>query len=259
VCQSSQSTTPNATCDPNTGTCKPFSPMCRTDEDCGKPSCSQSFAGCSQSKPTCVNGQCLTHVMPSDPTATCDPNTGLCQVSQGCLHHCDCKQGQTCVLSPLPGAPGTCTSSSSTKPIYCCTNAGCPNGQPCVYRDNSTGVCGSTPSCKSHCDCPQGLICVESSTGQNTCVAGIRPVYCCDNPGCPAGQPCTYRDGKSGTCSSSSIACRSDTDCKQTCTQSGTTCTQYIARCDTKTNTCVSQQLQGRCDQSTGICFLIAP
>ena len=55
---------------------------------------------------------------------------------------------------------------------------------------------GAARSCNSTCECPQGLACLN-----NICsTAGVGPVWCCDNPGCPSGQACLDRNETPGTC-----------------------------------------------------------
>ena len=73
-------------------------------------------------------------------------------------------------------------------------------GPACEDEQGTESTCDA--ACTDLCDCPQGLMCVS---GQ--CIAGVRPVYCCDNLGCPGGEACTDQNGGSGMC------CDSDCDC----------------------------------------------
>lgn len=45
---------------------------------------------------------------------------------------------------------------------------------------------GPPPSCTETCECPQGLACLAGECR----TAGIGPVYCCANAGCPLGEAC---------------------------------------------------------------------
>lgn len=53
--------------------------------------------------------------------------------NRGCTSLCDCDQGQDCSPS------FTCVVVSP--PIYCCDNAGCRTGQPCVDRFGQSSFC----------------------------------------------------------------------------------------------------------------------
>ena len=61
---------------------------------------------------------------------------------------------------------------------------------------------GTTGRCRNNCDCTQGLMCVSG-----TCIAGVRPTYCCDTAGCPAGESCTDSSGTAGTCPAPATDC----------------------------------------------------
>ncbi len=61
---------------------------------------------------------------------------------------------------------------------------------------------GTSGRCRVNCDCDQGLMCV---TGR--CIAGVRPTYCCDTAGCPAGESCTDSSGTAGTCPAPATDC----------------------------------------------------
>ena len=55
---------------------------------------------------------------------------------------------------------------------------------------------GAPRACNTTCDCPQGLACLDGICS----TAGVGPVWCCDNEGCPSGQPCLDQNETPGTC-----------------------------------------------------------
>lgn len=72
---------------------------------------------------------------------------------------------------------------------------------PDTTCDPQGGVCRAPkPKCAETCDCAQGLMCIKDASGDGTCIAGIVPVFCCNNGGCPAGKACVQRGGGSSTC-----------------------------------------------------------
>lgn len=50
-------------------------------------------------------------------------------------------------------------------------------------------------TCQVVCDCPQGQTCTA-----NRCQIVVGAVFCCTKPGCPAGELCSFPDGRTGTC-----------------------------------------------------------
>jgi hypothetical protein len=56
---------------------------------------------------------------------------------------------------------------------------------------------GAGASCTTACDCAPGLGCFGS-----TCVAGVQPVFCCEQPSatCPHGELCQHTNGSYGSC-----------------------------------------------------------
>jgi len=55
---------------------------------------------------------------------------------------------------------------------------------------------GAPQSCTETCDCPQGLGCID-----NVCTtAGIGPIYCCSEPGCPVGAACLGPNDRPSQC-----------------------------------------------------------
>lgn len=93
-----------------------------------------------------------------------------------------------------PQSPGVCTVSEQGEAV-------------CEYPENSTncadeqkacqdGACVEVqPQCVSHCDCTQGMSCVEGE-----CML-IQPLkFCCGEEGCPYGATCLDTAGVQGTC-----------------------------------------------------------
>ena len=91
----------------------------------------------------CVLNSCVA----SNPGTFCCANPGcatgrscvdyggrqnVCGVLTTCLNACDCPQGMDCVENE-------CT--VSTTPVFCCSNAGCLSGRPCVLPNGSPGTC----------------------------------------------------------------------------------------------------------------------
>ncbi|MBN2493014.1 MAG: carboxypeptidase regulatory-like domain-containing protein [Deltaproteobacteria bacterium] len=54
------------------------------------------------------------------------------------------------------------------------------------------------PECAHLCDCPQGWVCAQGVCADPGEVLGT--VFCCENPDCPQGAPCVYRDGRADSC-----------------------------------------------------------
>ena len=55
---------------------------------------------------------------------------------------------------------------------------------------------GAPPTCTSTCECPQGLACL-----QGLCkTAGVGPVWCCSNKGCPIDEVCLDVNERPGRC-----------------------------------------------------------
>jgi hypothetical protein len=53
------------------------------------------------------------------------------------------------------------------------------------------------PSCETHCDCPQGQVCVPAS---GLCVQTPVTIFCCDKEGCPDGAGCVRPNGSFSEC-----------------------------------------------------------
>lgn len=169
----------------------------------------------------CINGACSS----TTPAVYCCDNPSQCpagaacrdkagtlktcpQVQRKCNSPCDCVQGEAC-------AGGFCA--TTTKPVYCCTAAGCPAGSECFDKNNLRGTCPRP--CTTNCDCNQGERCV-----QGACTAQFGVGYCCSKPGCPANQVCYNTNGSSGRCPvascTSACNCTQGDDCRNgTCTR----------------------------------------
>jgi hypothetical protein len=52
-------------------------------------------------------------------------------------------------------------------------------------------------SCETHCDCPQGQVCVPSS---GLCVETPVTIFCCQKDGCPEGAGCVRENGSFSEC-----------------------------------------------------------
>jgi hypothetical protein len=62
--------------------------------------------------------------------------------------------------------------------------------------------------CTSHCDCPNGLACINGS-----CMLSVNDSYCCTRNPCPEGNACQNANGSMDTCHPSNGACQSACDC----------------------------------------------
>ena len=66
--------------------------------------------------------------------------------------------------------------------------------------DGEAGEGEGGDGCGSHCDCPQGQICL-----QGQCMEGASPKYCCDAGGCPNDQACYSAAGVEGCCDGGAV------------------------------------------------------
>ncbi|MBI4820872.1 MAG: hypothetical protein HY791_31700 [Deltaproteobacteria bacterium] len=55
---------------------------------------------------------------------------------------------------------------------------------------------GAPSACTETCDCDQGLACLDGLCRN----LGVGLVYCCENPGCPTGEPCLDPEDRPSTC-----------------------------------------------------------
>ena len=142
--------------------------------------------------------------------------------SGSCNKHCDCPQGQACML-------GGCTSIGA--PIYCCSKTPCPAGSQCVDAAGSWKTCsGATTGCKTHCDCNQGEACQAGK-----CLKTTIPTYCCSKTPCPASTLCYNANGSASFCPGGSTGCKTHCDCSQGETCLGGNCTNLVVSyCCTK-------------------------
>ncbi len=237
----------NAVCDPSRQVCVPRAPVCKQNCDCGQGefcnngTCevgSTSTYCCS--KPGCPTGESCYEV---------NGSIGTCK-SPKCGSNTDCgtvrcnQQGSKCTeLSPECQQDGSCRSISKTIEGQC----------------SSTGRCVAAQGCKTDCDCPQTLTCV-----QGQCVPlSSRRSFCCDKPGCTVGQTCTKRDGTQGVCGKPST-CMTDSECgKPACQDSGGfVCLQEQPACDIRSSTCnvqITRLANHVCNKSNGNCEPIPP
>ncbi len=145
---------------------------------------------------------------------------------------------------------------------------------PNTRCDSASGKCQPmTGGCRNLCDCPQGLTCAKTPRG-GRCVAGIVREYCCDNPGCPAGKPCTHRNGTKGVCRATNSCTQNKGVCvgqfnpcprnyvkntKYSCNAKALyCCTPSIKKCKTDADcpkpSCRNGLLPGSCMQESYVC-----
>lgn len=173
---------------------------CSCPKDCSsgpKDTCTPNKGLCINSRMRCPRGTRL------EPSLTCASKTLACCVkgiATQCKTDADCPQkcsgSGVCTQFKYTCKLGRCVESSQIK-------------QPNASCNASTGTCERIGSgqCKTHCDCKQGLMCVRGPTGSSICIPGTKPVYCCDKPGCPAGQACTTSSGAQSTCRTTQTDC----------------------------------------------------
>ena len=274
--------------------CKP-SGRCRTAADCGKTTCTQTGTTCTQNTPACRSGSCA-NTSRRVANAKCDQKSGRCVPSTpGCKVRCDCNQGLECVsgkciagVAPVyccdkagcragaackdkAGKDGKCGGSSGgckangdcgkpscrTQLTNCvqttptCSSGKCSNVNKTVSNascNSTTGLCVAAKRCRSSADC--GSASCKQSGG--TCVLST--------PRCTLGR-CTFtsQNQVGRTCRNNAcvrVQCRSNSDCKPSCRQQGSTCTQVSASC--RFGSCSAgrpQTFSGRtCNTTSGVC-----
>ena len=143
----------NAKCDTSSGACKATT-GCKTNADCGKPSCLQAGSICQQSTPSCLSGTCTIQIGVA-PGAKCDSASGLCKTSSvKCKKDTDCgKSSCIQVTSFCHQTNPKCLSGACTAQTQILPNAKC---------DTSKGSCLSS-GCTKDADCgkPQ---CIQAGT-----------------------------------------------------------------------------------------------
>lgn len=256
--------------------CTALVPVCRADGACeSKSSTSTGRCGadgrciaeqscvthcdCEQAV-TCVQGKCVP--LSSRRTLCCDK--AGCSPGEACYKKDGtpdvCGGQKICSSDSECGTPkcsNTSTSSCRSDVPYCDTRTGA-----CAVRTQTVpmALCDPTgtkcvpippPGCKVDCDCDQGFSCVG---GQCTVIPGGR-AFCCDKPGCVAGQTCTHQDGRAGTCPTQS-QCSQDADCgKLSCRNSGNDCVVSTPFCDKQQCTSLSKTTTNAiCDTATATC-----
>lgn len=170
---------------------------------CPPPTCVMSLAGeCTESSSLCdtSTGACIKNSKTVPPSCmmagtTCVASTPSCTASATCAVTTtklapSCKQNGTNCIETTPTCGGTsCVAKAAVIPNSTCQAL--------------TGTCSTSTACKVDCDCNQGFACIN---GQ--CLSPFIPVYCCDKAGCPVGQPCTDKTGKTGVCGTTLNACQ---------------------------------------------------
>ena len=147
----------------------------------------------------------ITTLPDGPPLPQLDYSTGKCS------KHCDCTQGQACIMGGCLGVGA---------PLYCCSKSPCPAGSQCVNSSGTWTTCaGGTPGCKSHCQCSQGEACQSGK-----CVKTTPPTYCCTKTPCPANTICHNANDSAGICMGSGTTCKTHCDCNQGLTCVGGSC-----------------------------------
>lgn len=154
---------------------------CSVDED-GQAQCdfAKGSEDCAVDDKVCEDGVCVTQEDPCDPNPCTDAPAPYCE-----------DDGMTAVVAVSPGE--------------CTVNDG--GDVQCDYVEESTncaddekacqdGACVEIePDCTSHCDCTQGMSCID---GECTLVQPLQ--FCCGQEGCPYGQTCFDESDVQGSC-----------------------------------------------------------
>lgn len=225
----------------------PANPTCRTNSDCGNNTCRTLGNDCEQITATCLRGSCrratsfqqnsICRIV--NGVGSCQPRSNACKTNADCGQPTCRLSGNICIQSLAICTNGACSTRSSGIP-----NAGCVNG-----------ACTQTgQNCRVDCDCTQGQACLN---GRCSVPANGVPVYCCDKPGCNAGQACTNRSGAKGTCPKPP-QCKVDGDCnKPSCTQNGLLCTSLSYKCVNGVCNATNTASPGVCDSAKGSCSAV--
>ncbi len=257
-CTSIRKSYSNSRCDKKTGLCAKITPpKCKTDADCGKPSCSNVAGGltpiCRQNTPKCNNGVCSVS-MKNYRNYICQ-STGLCRPVKPpvCRTNSDC--GKTSCKVYSSGLTRICV---QTTPI--CQNSKCTSKQQSFpnYTCSSKGTCiKSTSQCRTNSDCGKPSCKVYSSGLTRICVQ-TTPI--CQNSKCTSKQQNfpNYTCSSKGTCIKSTVQCRTNSDCgKPTCRNlSVIVCLQQFPVCNSGRCTSKSNFLHNkRCNSAKGLCL----
>ncbi len=108
------------------------------------------------------------------------------------------------LLLALAGCSSSSSTDASVAPDAAAPDAAEPeDAQPApdVRRIGDVGVLvphdgGPPQACQETCDCPQGLACLSGQCR----TAGIGPVYCCTQGGCPRDEACLGPNDRPGRC-----------------------------------------------------------
>ena len=286
TCKGDKKCSKNTDCGPTRcsqkGTqCTELQASCQSDGSCK--STSRTLAGRCSPNGTCVSTQkCHTH---------CDcPQGVVCLQGQCvpvssrltlCCDKAGCPKGKACYKKD--GTPDVCGEVKACKSDSDCGTktcrdegaGGCSEEIPfcdkssgrCSFRkqsrtrstcNNTTGTCTPIlpPGCKAHCDCPQGLACLQGKCGK---LSSGKPLYCCDKSGCPKGTACFDKVGNQKTCGGTTAQCSKDSDCgNKTCRNTGSSCMEKKPKCNTATKTCVTatekKVANSSCQPLTGVC-----
>lgn len=211
------------------------------ENECSCPTdCKSASTDCAQNKGRCVNSRLGCRPTETiDKKLTCSSLALVCCISKStpqCKSHCDCTQGMMC-------ASGVCV--SPTKPVYCCSNAGCPTGQACTDAAGKAGTCGgttTTPCAKAGGYCAvQFTNCKTGYKQDNTYSCNARALNCC----MPAKNKCA------------TVKCQPPS-CKM---NFGVVCQETTYTCDPATGKCVAATKSvtgGKCG-SNGLCATTTP
>ena len=240
TCTTKPKYVPNGNCDSATGTCKTIT-GCKTNLDCGKPSCVHLGTMCTQTTPACMLGVCTTKITPV--SGKCNSTTGICAGSSKCTKDADCGKSTCSQLGTL------CQQTDPSCQYGACTimSKFVPNGS----CDSTTGKCKASSGCTKNADCGKptcsqfGAICQQTDP---VCLSGT----CSTTSKYVSGGKC---DSTTGKCTASP-KCTKNADCgKSTCTQLGTLCQQTDPVCQSGACTSAVKLVNnGTCSSATGKC-----
>lgn len=203
-------------------------------------------AQCSDTQPCpgqheqCIGGQCILDLcadVTCDADRYCDPGSGQCVPSAGCVLPSDCPSGTYCQAGLcIPGCQSNweCPNDLVCVDHQCVEGCGTPlDCAPGMYCQTETGQC--QPGCQTWLDCGPGNYCATPGWPEiGQCMPGCDSSADCDpgefcepsshqcQPGCSISSPCSpgsYCDYDSGQClpgCNTSLDCGDDQYCEPT-------------------------------------------
>lgn len=259
--------------------CTELIPACRADGACESKS-STTTGRCGADGRCIAEQTCVTHCdCPQAVTCLQGKCVPLSSRKTLCCDKEGCPKGEACYKKDgtpdICGGAVKCSSDAQCGKLRCFNESTSSCREETPFCDPSTGICSvrtqsfslhlcdaaqqkcqpiQPPSCKVDCDCEQGLGCFG---GQCSVSPQGGKVFCCDKPSCVSGQPCTYKDGRPGTCPTQA-GCKQDADCgKQSCSNTGNDCVISFPSCDTATQQCTilrKTATNATCNSSTASC-----